>query len=70
MYKRQSENPYNGLSLFVSGEMSDYIVDEDKSLIRNLFPQADIVSIKNAGHWVQVENKTDFKITIQQFLKL
>ncbi len=50
--------------------MSDYIVDEDKSLIRNLFPQADIVSIKNAGHWVQVENKTDFKITIQQFLKL
>ena len=65
-----SENTYNGLSLFVSGEMSDYIVDEDKSLIKNLFPQADIVSIKNAGHWVQVENKTDFKITIQQFLKL
>ena len=65
-----SDNPYNGLTLFISGEMSDYGVDQDKFLIKNLFPQADIVTIKHAGHWVQVENKTDFKFVIQEFLKI
>ena len=65
-----SENPYHGLTLFISGEMSDYLVNEDKSLIKNLFPKADIITIKHAGHWVQVENKTDFKFVIQEFLKV
>ena len=65
-----SENPYHGLTLFISGEMSDYFVNQDKSLIKNLFPKADIITIKDAGHWVQVENKTDFKFVIQEFLKV
>ena len=65
-----SHNSYKGPVLFIKGDMSDYIIDEDKSLIINLFPQAKIQIIKNAGHWVHVENKTDFNTIVQNFLKL
>ena len=65
-----SHNSFKGPVLFIKGDMSDYIIDEDKSLIINLFPRAKIQIIKNAGHWVHVENKIDFNTVVQNFLKL
>lgn len=41
--------------LFVGGEKSDYIRDEDHALISKIFPQARIKTIPGAGHWVHAE---------------
>lgn len=62
--KQISEKPV----LFIRGENSDYIKDEDISLIKSLFPNANLVTIKNAGHWIHAEQPDAFLQTVQQFL--
>ena len=42
-------------TLFVKGENSDYITDSDKNNIMVQFPNASIVTIPNAGHWVHAD---------------
>lgn len=42
-------------TLFISGERSDYIIPEDHKLILELYPNARIEVIENAGHWVHAE---------------
>lgn len=44
--------PFDKPALFVRGNRSDYITDADIPLIKTLFPQSEIVTIENAGHWV------------------
>jgi len=41
--------------LFIRGENSHYIDEPDVALIRKLFPNAQIVTIRNAGHWLHAE---------------
>ena len=59
---------YNKPALFIKGERSNYITSEDKALIENHFPQATIVSIPEAGHWVHAENKDAFYETVMNFI--
>lgn len=59
---------YNGPSLFISGENSDYIQKEDENLIREHFPKAEIVEIKEAGHWVHAENMEAFYKAVHSFV--
>ncbi len=59
---------YTGETLFVSGEKSNYILPQDEYQIKQQFPKAKIVTIKNAGHWVQAENPTDFNKVVKDFL--
>jgi pimeloyl-ACP methyl ester carboxylesterase len=40
---------------FVKGEDSDYLSDEEFNAIKILFPAAEMITIKNAGHWVHSE---------------
>jgi pimeloyl-ACP methyl ester carboxylesterase len=40
---------------FVKGEHSDYITLEDEKLIAHQYPNSEIISIVNAGHWVHAE---------------
>lgn len=55
-------------TLFVRGETSDYIEDQDRPTIESLFPQSQIVTIKGAGHWVHAEAPEAFLATILDFL--
>jgi pimeloyl-ACP methyl ester carboxylesterase len=55
--------------LFLKGEKSDYILPSDEENIFTLFPNAKIVSIKDAGHWVHAENPVDFISETSIFLK-
>jgi pimeloyl-ACP methyl ester carboxylesterase len=55
--------------LFIKGENSNYIMDDDKRLIRNYYPNAVIKTIANAGHWVQAEQPKEFFNTVIGFLK-
>ena len=41
--------------LFIRGENSHYIDEPDLVMIRRLYPDAQIVTIKNAGHWLHAE---------------
>jgi pimeloyl-ACP methyl ester carboxylesterase len=59
---------YRGPTLFVAGANSGYIRPADKPEIRRLFPQARIIRVKGAGHWVHVEQPHAFLHTVGPFL--
>lgn len=51
---------YAGKTLFIKGEKSNYIQESDKTDISDHFPDFEIQSIKNAGHWVHAEKRDAF----------
>jgi len=61
-------HPVDKPILFVGGEKSDYIRDEDHALINKIFPQARIVTIPGAGHWVHAEQPKLLLEEVEQFL--
>jgi esterase len=60
---------FQGETLFIAGTNSNYILPQDSLLIKQQFPNSKIISIKNAGHWVQAENPKDFHDAVYEFLK-
>ncbi|KIA82942.1 alpha/beta hydrolase [Kaistella solincola] len=59
---------FSGDTLFISGEKSQYILPQDEFQIKQQFPNSSVATIKNAGHWVQAENPTDFNEVVKKFL--
>ena len=59
---------YPGKSLFLSGENSEYILDEHHPVIRQYFPEAEIYTIEKAGHWIQADNPGAVLEKIMNFL--
>jgi esterase len=55
-------------ALFVKGEKSPYIREEDIGLIKKTFPQSRIVTIPKAGHWVHAEQPDLLLRTVLTFL--
>lgn len=56
-------------TLFIRGEKSNYILEEDFQAIYDQFPNSEIETIYNAGHWVHAENPFDFYNMIMEFSK-
>jgi pimeloyl-ACP methyl ester carboxylesterase len=54
--------------LFLCGERSGYITDDDAALIKKIFPQSDIKKIPHAGHWLHAENPKSFLEAALRFL--
>lgn len=54
--------------LFIAGEDSDYVREDDKTLIKDIFPLANIVSLKNAGHWLHAEHPEMFTKIVRRFI--
>lgn len=54
-------------SLFIRGELSNYILDEDFESIENVFLDSEIVTIADAGHWVHAEAPAEFLETLLSF---
>ena len=61
-------NIYKKPVLFLKGENSDYILNEDLILIDKYFPESNVEIIKNAGHWLHSENQKDFINTLSAFI--
>lgn len=59
---------FEGPSLFIAGAKSNYILPQDEFGIKQQFPQAKIVKVSNAGHWVQAENPKEFTEVVKEFL--
>lgn len=55
-------------TLFLRGDRSEYIGEQDEAIIHRHFPNSEIVTIKNAGHWLHAENPKDFYKTVINFL--
>lgn len=63
------ENIFLKPSLFLRGDKSDYILDDDFETIYHHFPNSKIETIKNAGHWLHAENPFDFFHLAHTFLQ-
>lgn len=59
---------YNGDTLFLRGDKSEYIGEHDEAIIKNHFKNASIVTIENAGHWLHAENPKDFFDAVMTFI--
>jgi pimeloyl-ACP methyl ester carboxylesterase len=62
------DKQFNKPALFIRGGTSDYIQMDDVPVIGRLFPMAELVTIKDAGHWVHVDAPEDFTNTVLDFL--
>jgi len=54
-------------TLFIRGAMSNYILDDDIPQIEQMFPDVEIITIENAGHWVHAEAPEEFLETLLGF---
>lgn len=45
---------------FIRGMNSNYISSDDKLLIKEIYPDAKIIEIENAGHWLHAEQPDKF----------
>ena len=61
---------FEGPVLWVKGEHSDYITKEYSPAMRALFPSTRMVTIRNAGHWVQSEQPEVFRRVVRPFLRV
>ena len=59
---------YEGRTLFVAGETSDFIEREHKQLIGSLFPNAEHAVVKGAGHWVHADKPKETIDVLRKFL--
>jgi esterase len=55
-------------TLFVRGGNSGYILDSDFERIETLFPNSEIETIENAGHWVHAEKPLELLELITEFI--
>jgi len=51
---------FQGDTLFLRGEHSNYVLAEDEEGIYNAFAKAQIKEISKAGHWLHAENPSEF----------
>lgn len=59
---------FNGETLFLRGDQSNYIFDADEKGLYNAFAKAQLKTISGAGHWLHAENPKDFHKEVINFL--
>lgn len=62
------EFSFEGKTLFIKGEKSSYITQDDETQIALQFKNATIEQVSRAGHWLHAENPTEFLQKILTFL--
>lgn len=55
-------------TLFIRGGRSNYLLPEHYAEIKTYFPEAEIETIPNAGHWLHAEQPVLFEQTVTHFL--
>ena len=59
---------FNKDTLFLRGDRSEYIAEADETIIHRHFPNAKIITISNAGHWLHAENPKGFYKAVMNFV--
>jgi esterase len=65
-----SKQSYNGKVLFIKGEKSVYLQEEDRELLLHYFPHYSMTKIKQAGHLPHVEQADVFYELVKLGIKL
>jgi esterase len=65
-----SGNTFDKPALFIRGENSKYITEEDTIQIKILFPNAEIKTALASGHWVNADNPAWLLTNVIEFLKI
>ena len=65
----ESTSPIYIPALFIRSAKSGYVSDGDVSLIQKIFPNAKIVTIEDAGHWVHADAPEDFLEVASKFFR-
>ena len=60
--------PYQGTTLFIKGDQSNYILAAHKTAITALFPHSKAKIIQGAGHWLHAEKPVAFNKIVLDFL--
>lgn len=64
-----ADRTFDRPALFISGELSDYVEEEDELPILDLFPQAEFVTTEGAGHWIHADQPQAFAEAVLDFLR-
>lgn len=59
---------YDGPTLFLRGDKSEYVITTDLPEIKKHFPKAELDTIENSGHWLHAENPKQFFEKSMNFL--
>lgn len=62
------EIPFKKPTLFIRGGNSNYILDADRASILSIFPDAQIKTVADAGHWVHAEKPQELLKLLTDFL--
>lgn len=62
-------NTFEKPTMFIRGGNSNYILDADLPEIKKYFPNFELVTIPNVGHWLHAENPKLFFEETARFLK-
>lgn len=60
---------YDGLTLFLSGANSDYVLPAHRDKIKSHFSNAKFAKIPDAGHWLHAEQPRAFEASLKAFLE-
>lgn len=60
---------FNRPTLFIRGDQSEYISDEDLNLIHSIFTDSKVDTVSNAGHWLHAENPMEFFEKVKTFIE-
>ena len=63
-----SDVSWDGLTYFIRGRESNYILDVDFSLIEEYFLNSEIITIEAANHWVHFDQKKTFIDVIRKII--
>ena len=63
----EHHNAYEQATLFIKGERSDYIDEKNLQPIMTLFPNAEVSTIKDTGHWLHAEKPKSFNQLVINF---
>lgn len=62
-------HPFDKPALFVRGSRSSYVKDAEWEVVKHLFPQAQLVTIEGAGHWVHADQPKALLEVLKPFLQ-
>jgi pimeloyl-ACP methyl ester carboxylesterase len=65
----EGDEVFDGPTLFIRGEKSNYISADDLPLLQSYFSYAELATIKDAGHWVHAEQPAALFSRVDSFLQ-
>ncbi len=61
--------PFEKPTLFIRGGNSDYVLDSEWPGVLALFPNAELITIEGAGHWVHADKPAELTAAILAFIE-